>query len=446
MWKRVVRGQRRATAPTGRQSSFRRVGRTFERLEHRALLAGTASGDFNGDGFADLAAAAPRDTVSGKVSAGSISVIYGSPNGLTAAGNQLWTMDTPGVNGVAAASDFFGNSLAVGDFNGDGFDDLAIGSPARTVNGQIAAGAVNILFGSESGLSAVGDQQFTQDSDGLAGTAEAFDSFGGALAAGDFDADGFEDLAIGASAEDDSRGVVAVFYGGDDGLTTERNQLWTQDSPGIDGHSEILESFGQTLAAGDFNGDGRCDLAVGTTADHVGSAIFAGAVNVIYGTSTGLKATGDQLLNQGLPDVAGGVEANERWGQSLAVGDFDRDGFDDLAVGTGRATVSGIANAGEFNVFYGSDEKPQTTGSQRFTPGSFGIPLSENLAFASTLAAGDFNGRDDLAIGIIGYDIPGEALGRPLPRRRRRSRRGSKSRRRVRGRTDHGRLQRRRPG
>jgi hypothetical protein len=200
---------------------------------------------------------------------------------------------------------------------------------------------------------------------------------------------------------------VAVIYGRASGLHASGDQLWSQDSPGVNGHANILESFGQTLVSGDFNGDGRDDLAIGTTADRVGSANFAGAVNVLYGRKAGLKAAGDQLLNEGLPGVPGGVEASERWGQALAAGDFNRDGFDDLAAGSGRATVSGVANAGEVNVFYGSANKLITNGSQRFTAASFGIPLTENLSFAGALSAGDFNGRDDLAIGMGGYDISG---------------------------------------
>jgi hypothetical protein len=101
----------------------------FERLEPRTLLAG--HGDFNGDGFDDLAVGAPLENVSGINAAGAVSIIYGSRRGLSASGNQFWHENVSGVDGAAANDDRFGIALAAGDFNGDGFDDLAIGVPGN---------------------------------------------------------------------------------------------------------------------------------------------------------------------------------------------------------------------------------------------------------------------------------------------------------------------------
>ena len=101
-----------------------------------AAAAGTPAGqsqlgDFNGDGYDDLAVGVPyEDVVTGgtdNIDAGSVTVIYGSASGLTAAGNQVWTQGTAGMLDVVEQGDTFGNALAVGDFNGDGCDDLAIG-------------------------------------------------------------------------------------------------------------------------------------------------------------------------------------------------------------------------------------------------------------------------------------------------------------------------------
>src|SRR5262245_9799767 len=100
----------------------------FERLELRALLA--AHGDFNGDGFDDLAVGTPKENSN----AGAVQIIYGTSSKLAAANNQTWSLDSPGVNGVAHTNEFFGSALAVGDFNGDGFDDLAIGIEGKVVN------------------------------------------------------------------------------------------------------------------------------------------------------------------------------------------------------------------------------------------------------------------------------------------------------------------------
>jgi len=121
------------------------------------------------------------------------------------------------------------------------------------------------------------------------------------LVTGDFNADGYTDLAIGVLSTVDGQpeaGAVAVLYGSSAGLTSSGNQLWSQDSPGIRNWSESHDDFGWSLAAGDFNGDGFTDLAVGVRREQIGPAVNAGAVNVIYGSSKGLTATGNQFWSQ----------------------------------------------------------------------------------------------------------------------------------------------------
>ena len=99
---------------------------------------------------------------------------------------------------------------------------------------------VHVLYGSAAGLAAAGSQLWSQDSPGVAGTAEGGDSFGFVLAAGDFTADGAADLAIGAPGGERSfaSGVVHVLYGSAAGLAAAGSQLWSQDSPGIAGAAE----------------------------------------------------------------------------------------------------------------------------------------------------------------------------------------------------------------
>ena len=101
------------------------------------------------------------------IDAGAVNILYGSASGLTAAGNQFWTQDNPGILERAEAGDLFGSALATGDFDGDGFADLAVGVPFENVGSVSDAGAVNILYGSASGLTAAGNQFWAQDSPGI---------------------------------------------------------------------------------------------------------------------------------------------------------------------------------------------------------------------------------------------------------------------------------------
>ena len=198
---------------------------------------------------------------------------------LTSEGNQFWHQDSDGIAGQAEERDNFGEALAAGDFNNDGFEDLAIGVPGE----DVGAGAVNVIYGFRGGLFALGNVTWAQYRLGIAGEAEEFDNFGRALAAGDFNDDGFEDLAIGVPGEDTWAGAVNVIYGGPDGLAVLGNQLWHQDSDGIAGEAEGRDYFGDALAAGDFNDNGFEDLAIGVPFEETGGRRTAGAVNVLYG-------------------------------------------------------------------------------------------------------------------------------------------------------------------
>ena len=107
--------------------------------------------------------------------AGAVSVAYGSWAGLTTSGGRLFTQ----VAGSVEADDQFGAQLAAGDFNHNGFTDLAAAAPEETVGTLPAAGAVSVLYGSGGGLTTTGGQLFTQNSAGVPGTAERGDRFGG---------------------------------------------------------------------------------------------------------------------------------------------------------------------------------------------------------------------------------------------------------------------------
>src|SRR5439155_3151172 len=163
---------------------------------------------FNGDGFAALAVGVPGEDFSGLTDAGVVEVLLGSSSGLTSTGAALWSEDTSGVAGSAASSDQFGASLAAGDLNGDGFADLVVGAPGKTVSSDDLAGAAIVLYGSTGGLAAGGSELWSQDSSGIPNAAETDDHFAFAVATGDFNGDGFDDLAAGVPGENANGGTV----------------------------------------------------------------------------------------------------------------------------------------------------------------------------------------------------------------------------------------------
>jgi hypothetical protein len=407
----------RRSPSQGERKLLRRVSLALFGLIIPAASLEAAKPDFNGDGKADLAVGVQGESIGTAWRAGAVNVIYGSATSLTAVGNQFWHQDSPGIADTAENGDGFGSALAWGDFNNDGFTDIAIGVPGEDIvsffpNSAPDGGAVHVLYGSASGLTATGSQEWWQNSANVLDSSEKDDRFGAALASGDFNGDGYADLAIGVPGEGfgslSGCGAVHILFGSASGLTATGNQLWSQDSFGILDVCESGDHFGSALAAGDFNGDGKDDLAVGIPEEDVVALYSAGAVSVLYGSATGLTATADQFWNQnstGILDVSeggSGFGLPDVFGAALASGDFNGDGRDDLAIGVPGED----SDQGAVNVIYGSATGLSSTGNQFWHQNVSGVPgVGENWDhFGIALAAGDFNGdgRDDLAVGVPG--------------------------------------------
>lgn len=242
--------------------SKKRVGRKprrdgtqlrFESLENRQLMT-VVLGDFNGDGYDDMVVADPYAEVSGEAQAGAVTVYYGSANGFDFSSGQQWHQDSPNVLDQAEQGDQFGAAVAAGDFNGDGFGDLAIGVAYEDVSGKVDAGAVNVLYGTAMGLQADNNQFWHEDCPNIMGMSLTGNLFGFALAVGDFDGDGHDDLAIGSphhsySSPDGTvhvpeAGTVHAIYGRQSaGLTDEDNQIWHQNHVGILDTVEAYDHF-----------------------------------------------------------------------------------------------------------------------------------------------------------------------------------------------------------
>lgn len=339
-----------------------------------------AWGDFNRDGWADLAVGAPEDEV-GTARSGAVFIYLGSPTGL---GTGTVLTQTKG-GGSNEAGDRFGFSLATGDFNGDGYDDLAVGAPLED-RGDTNDGVIYYFLGSSSGLY----WGTFKDQESLGGVMEANDQLGYALAAGDFNHDGYDDLAASAPNEDGA-GAVFLLRGSTSGL-----QAWTlkTQAQGGGGNTDG-DRFGHALAAGDFNGDGYDDLFIGTPYEDLGDATDTGAVFLFKGGGTGLTTGSWFSQTQG----GGGDESGDHFGAALTMGDFNKDNKADLVVGAPDEAPGGLPRGGSIFVF------PGTTGSLagywRSQENSGGDPVELSDGFGRALAAGDVDadGYDDLVVG-----------------------------------------------
>ena len=407
------------------------------------------TGDFNADGKADLVTGFPLANVTNGTLNGDVYVTFGSSNGLnrfttqTFNGGNLGTAvfgsalavgdingdrvddlilggNTPvvrfgraggglnnGQNNISKDPSFptstsFASTVAAGDFNGDGKDDVVMGDAFATVSGKSTTGAIQVNYGSASGVT-LNRQVFHRDTPGILGRTDPNASFGSAIAAGDINGDGFEDLIIGAPGAPDSAagaGVFHVLFGSATGLTTANNQLIGQSFSGQTNQSG--DRFGAAIAVGDVNGDRIADVVVGAP----GKNNKAGQVYVYHGRrGQPLSTVATRILTQ--PNLSGGAaEANDKFGTTLDVKDLNNDGFADLVIGApGEDNDTGVAH-----VTFGS-ASGLSSNVRILQQGNAGIAGTREAGdrFGTGIAIGNFDGSGTAEIAI---SAPNESFGR----------------------------------
>ena len=321
------------------------------------------AGDFNADGVDDLAVGAPGpmfydgDSEPAFSDGGAVGIFPGSAGGVTATGGK-WIMEgAAGMAGVASEYDALGAAFAAGDFNGDGFTDLAIGAPGEDGgywNESGGAGGLLAVRGGPGGLTGTGSAFLDQSSPGVPGTHEQGDEFGRSLAAGDVTGDGRADLVVGSPGESlgdlEWAGSISILPGSSGGPTGTGSSSFTQDTADVPGTGERYDTFGAGLAIADLNGDGRPDLAVSSPGEDVGATADTGSVTVLYGTARGPSATGSRYVDQNSAGIPGTNEAGDDFGRTLTALPAA------LVVGApGEQTGSGATAAtGAFSVLTGN--------------------------------------------------------------------------------------------
>ena len=320
-----------------------------------------AVGDVNGDGKGDIVVGAPSANVSGNAAQGRAYVFSGAD------GSLLFTLNTPNPQ----ANGQFGNSLAIGDLNGDGKGEIAVGASNENVGANGFQGRVYVFSGIDGSL------LFTLNTP----NPQASAYFGTSVAIGDVNGDGNGEIAVGASYEtvgaNGSQGRVYVFSSAGDSV------LFTLDTP----NPQAAPHFGNSLAIGDVNGDGKGDIAVGAYHEAVGANSFQGRAYVFSGADQSLLFT----LNTPAP------QSGAYFGNCVAIGDVNGDDKGDIAVGAPDETVGGTGTQGRAYVFSGADGSLLATLD---TPDP-----RANAYFGFSLGIGDVNGdgRGEAAVGEYQY-------------------------------------------
>ncbi|MEV0646024.1 FG-GAP and VCBS repeat-containing protein [Phytomonospora sp. NPDC050363] len=351
--------------------------------------------DVDGDGDADLVVGAPGEDVDGAADSGLFHVLPGGPTGVTGAGSTAYDQRDRAYPDENTTGDRLGHANASGDFDRDGYADVVVAVPGEDYS-QPDAGGLVVYFGSASGLRA--DTAYAMSS-GHGNT-----SFARSLAVGDFNGDAHDDLAVGRP--DQYSGYTHVFFGSEAGL---RNidygvdyVVLYQGSDDVPGSRADGDGFGHSLAAGDVNGDGRDDLAIGAVGDAEETGLPTGSVTVLYGSADGPTGVGAQRFTKetpGVPGSAGGFDpatgdAPDTFGNDVELADLNGDGSADLAVAAAGAAADGRRDAGTVTVLYSDGTAIATTGAVEVTQSTSGVPGSPRSEdrFGGTITAGDADG------------------------------------------------------
>ena len=244
-------------------------------------LSVAALGDLDGDGVGDLAVGATGDDDGGD-SRGAVWVLFLNTDG-TVKSHQKISDTQGGFTGILDDFDAFGGSVAsLGDLDGDGVGDLAVGAVGDDDGGNFH-GAVWVLFLNANGT-VKSHQKISDTQGGFTGILDDFDLFGGSVSSlGDLDGDGVGDMALGAYGDDDGgngRGAVWVLFLNTDG-TVKSHQKISDTQGGFTGTLDA-DRFGISVASlGDLDGDGVGDLAVGAIGDDDGGT-DRGAVWILF--------------------------------------------------------------------------------------------------------------------------------------------------------------------
>jgi len=295
-------------------------------------------GDIDGDGFDDMVISAPYGDGrgAGRTNAGEVYVIYGAPKAQLGSEINLQT-NTPNLIIYGAISfDWLGFSVAVGNVNGDGYDDIIMGAYYADPLGRTNAGCVYTVFGGTR-VSLGSEIDLLTDADMVISGAQPNDYAGTSVAVGDLNDDTFAEIIVGAIGHDAHgtrliSGATYIVYGSLT-LTSTIDLDNSSDFNSVIYGASAYDYSGFSLATGNFNGDEYNDLAVGAPwGDGPGTNLWnSGEVYLIYG-KTSLPAVIDANTN-GQNVIIYGENSYDTFGYSIAFGNVNNDAYDDILIG-----------------------------------------------------------------------------------------------------------------
>jgi predicted Ser/Thr protein kinase len=341
--------------------------------EHVDFGSSVAGGDFDRDGFADLAVSAPgRDVVS---------ILHGAPD--APLGGRVKPIRTSELR-MTPGHGRYGSRLLAADFNADGFDDLLIGAPATDPT-ETGSGAMQLMLGGPRGVSSETARLLRRPKDALAG-------FGTKLRVGDLDADGDLDLVEGSQDTPRQRGHATVCRGTARGPSRCR---------------VLSESGTSSLAVADVDHDGFDDILQGDgVAD--GSSADGGEVRLWRGSRRGASSE-PVVISQGSSGVPGDDAPGDLFGTTVDAGDLDGDGYDDIVV----AAPGDESGRGAVTIIQGGRQGYAAGGNTRFRTGD-GLPGAADAGteVGGTVAVADVSGdeRLDVVVAAEGADSLGDAV------------------------------------